>query len=38
MIKTKSAQEVVEFYYLWKKSKNYAHWKATYRHTIPEVD
>lgn len=30
-IKTKTSQEVMEFFYLWKKSKNYAKWKETFR-------
>ncbi len=29
---SKSAEECVEFYYAWKQSKNYAAWKATYKH------
>lgn len=33
-IKTKTTGEVIEFYYVWKKSKNYAAWKATYRHLV----
>ena len=30
-VRTKSAAECIEFYYLWKASKNYAVWKAAYR-------
>jgi hypothetical protein len=32
---TKSTAEVIEFYYAWKQSKNYASWKASY--TKPEL-
>jgi len=28
----KTDQDVAEFYYLWKNSKNYARWRATFRH------
>ena len=31
-VKTKSVKEIVEFYYVWKKSENYRRWKATYKH------
>ena len=31
VIGTKTTQEVMEFYYLWKKSKNYAKWKQTFK-------
>ena len=39
VIGTKSTKDVIEFYYVWKESKNYAHWKATYRASVqpPEV-
>ena len=30
-IGTKTTSEVIEFYYLWKQSKNYQTWKLTYR-------
>lgn len=30
-IGTKSSKAVIEFYYLWKKSKNYKKWKETFR-------
>ncbi len=36
VIKTKSTKEVVEFYYIWKESKNYAQWKASYRNTASD--
>jgi hypothetical protein len=28
----KTGEDVIEFYYMWKQSKNYAAWKASYRH------
>lgn len=34
VIKTKQAGDCVEFYYVWKKSKNYALWKQNYKHTF----
>ena len=33
-IKTKTTKDVIEFYYVWKKSKNDAVWKATYKHLV----
>jgi hypothetical protein len=30
---TKSVQDVIEFYYIWKKTSHYSHWKTEY---IPE--
>jgi hypothetical protein len=38
VVGTKSVRDVIEFYYVWKKTKNYAHWKATYRHQLPEIE
>lgn len=38
VIRTKTAQEVIEFYYIWKKSKNYAQWKATYKHVYGDAE
>lgn len=38
IIKTKTTREVIEFYYIWKKSKNYAHWKATFKQVNIEQD
>ena len=31
LVEGKTEQDVMEFYYAWKKSKNYARWKATFR-------
>lgn len=31
IIPTKSAQEIMEFFYAWKKTKNYNRWKQTFR-------
>lgn len=31
IIGTKTAGEVIEFYYAWKTSKNYAVWKSAYK-------
>jgi hypothetical protein len=36
MIPGKTHQDVMEFFYQWKKSKNYARWKALYRHPARE--
>lgn len=33
-IKTKSTQEIIDFYYVWKKTSHYRLWKKTY---IPEI-
>ena len=30
LLKNKETTEVVEFYYLWKKTKNYVKWKDSY--------
>lgn len=30
VIKTKTTQEIVEFYYVWKKTSHYSRWKVTY--------
>lgn len=29
-IKTKSTQEIIEFYYMWKKTTHYQQWKKSY--------
>ena len=29
-IPTKTVQEIIEFYYVWKKCKNYVKWKSTF--------
>ena len=31
LVGSKNAKECIEFYYAWKKSKNYAQWKATWK-------
>ncbi len=36
VIGTKSVSEVIEFYYIWKKSKNYSQWKASYKLPAPQ--
>lgn len=38
LIGSKSVKEVIEFYYCWKKSKNYAHWKAAYKSGSSELE
>lgn len=35
---TKNTQDVVEFYYTWKKSKNYVHWKASFKQATGETE
>ena len=35
---TKSTKEVVEFYYIWKKTAHYKAWKGRYRPLITESD
>lgn len=34
VIKTKQPGDCVEFYYVWKKTKNYAEWKRNYKHVF----
>ena len=31
VVATKTEQEVIEFYYHWKKTRSYTRWKATFR-------
>jgi hypothetical protein len=31
VVKTKSTRQVIEFYYIWKKSSHYAAWKTHYQ-------
>lgn len=38
IIRSKSTKEVIEFYYVWKKGKNYVQWKATFRHPLPDAE
>jgi len=36
-IKTKSCKEVIEFYYMWKKTNHYKQWKETYIPDEPDT-
>lgn len=38
IVGSKSCKEVIEFYYLWKKSKNYQQWKVSYKATAGDAD
>lgn len=33
IVGTKSPKDCIEFYYFWKKSKNYQQWKVSFRST-----
>lgn len=36
LVGSKSVKDVIEFYYVWKKSKNYKQWKASYKQSYPD--
>ena len=38
VVKTKTGEECVEFYYVWKMSTHYAQWKATYKQTYGDIE
>jgi hypothetical protein len=38
VVKTKTGEECVEFYYVWKMSSHYPQWKATYVQTYGDIE
>tara|TARA_B110000971_G_C19619715_1_gene324200 strand:+ start:153 stop:494 length:342 start_codon:yes stop_codon:yes gene_type:complete len=38
IVKTKSTKDIVEFYYIWKKTSHYKMWKKQFEETVSDVE
>lgn len=38
VVKTKTTKEIVEFYYIWKKTSHYKRWKEQFEHEVESED